>query len=400
MAYKAFVSSTFEDLKDHRKEVIASLRKAGIVVDPMEDWTAASDEPKKFSQDRIKDCDLCVLLVAFRRGHLPKSGRFSITQLEYQAAVDSAIDVLVFMLEEDSPWPRKFDELDSDPGMRRWRAKLKEDRGVGFFGLNPNSVEIAPALTRWIGDKQQAALSGVVERPPITPWSPKTVRIGIRCGLLQQVNGRIEFTKQVAESLRSNGSDWILGRPLRDSDRVLADWTEYSAMSIVVATKPETVLAEELQDHLYIECQHQLIGHLLELALKANVMRKSMGKLSVSEDLNEEMMQNFPHINSLDYLDEASGDLKTAAVLAFVDMVRARLVLHASDKSDYAEALATLILDQFGFWQGPEVLTGSTKPGSLRKPRRSRSSTMKEKAIAQKSSRKTGHKVNQGSDQG
>ena len=115
MAYKAFVSSTFEDLKEHRKVVIASLRKAGIFVDPMEEWTATADEPKQFSQDRLKDCDLCVMLVGFRRGHVPQGEKLSITQLEYQAAVKLGIDVLVFMLEEESPWPRKFDELEKDP---------------------------------------------------------------------------------------------------------------------------------------------------------------------------------------------------------------------------------------------------------------------------------------------
>jgi hypothetical protein len=133
MAYKVFVSSTFEDLKEHRKQVIASLRRAGIFVDPMEDWTATADEPKKFSQDRIKDCDLCILLVGLRRGHLPKGQQLSITQLEYQAAVSSGIDVLVFLLAEDSPWPRKFNELESDPGIRQWRAELKEYRGVSFL---------------------------------------------------------------------------------------------------------------------------------------------------------------------------------------------------------------------------------------------------------------------------
>jgi hypothetical protein len=56
MKYKAFVSSTFEDLKDHRAHVIHSLRRAGFWVDPMEDWTADSDEPKQFSQDRLTGC--------------------------------------------------------------------------------------------------------------------------------------------------------------------------------------------------------------------------------------------------------------------------------------------------------------------------------------------------------
>ena len=69
--FQAFVSSTYEDLKEHRKHVIRFLRRAGLFVDPMEDWTADSGQPKIFSQDRVDGCDLCVLLVAFRRGHVP-----------------------------------------------------------------------------------------------------------------------------------------------------------------------------------------------------------------------------------------------------------------------------------------------------------------------------------------
>jgi hypothetical protein len=172
MAYKTFVSSTFEDLKSHRQVVIASLRKAGIFVDPMEDWTAASDEPKKFSQDRLRDCNLCVLLVGLRRGHVPKGEDLSITQLEYKAAVTSGIDVLVFMLEEDAPWPRKFDELEKDSGIRQWRTQLKECKGVGFFGLDPSSIEIAPALTRWVAEKQQSlgSASSRRERVVLLKW--------------------------------------------------------------------------------------------------------------------------------------------------------------------------------------------------------------------------------------
>jgi Domain of unknown function (DUF4062) len=166
MTYKAFISSTFEDLREHRKEVIASLRKASIVVDPMEEWTAASDEPKNFAQDRVQDCQLCVLLVGFRRGHIPKGENLSITQLEYKAANEAGIDVLPFLLREDSPWPRKFDELDKDPGIRRFRAELQESRGVGFFGLAPTSIEVLPAVTRWILEKQKSLdVADKVPRP-------------------------------------------------------------------------------------------------------------------------------------------------------------------------------------------------------------------------------------------
>ncbi len=92
--YKAFVSSTYIDLKDHRAYVIAALREAGFHVDPMEEWTADSDEPKVFSQERVDGCDICILLVARRRGHVPDGGTKSITQMEYEYAVKNDIDVL------------------------------------------------------------------------------------------------------------------------------------------------------------------------------------------------------------------------------------------------------------------------------------------------------------------
>jgi hypothetical protein len=126
----------------------------------------APDEPKKFSQDRVKDCDLCVLLVAFPRGHVPEGEELSITQLEYEAAARSGVDILVFMLDENSPWPRKFDELAKDSGIRLFRAKLGECKGVSFFDLDPSSIEIVPAVTRWIAERRESLGSASSPLPP------------------------------------------------------------------------------------------------------------------------------------------------------------------------------------------------------------------------------------------
>lgn len=147
---RTFVSSTYEDLKGHRAHVINALRRSGVFVDPMENWTAESDEPKKFSQDRLTGCHFCVLLVAFRRGYVPKDETRSITQLEYQAAVAKGIDVLVYLLDERASWPKRFNELDSDPQVRAWRASLEQRHGRELFGRSPSSIDIAPAITRWV----------------------------------------------------------------------------------------------------------------------------------------------------------------------------------------------------------------------------------------------------------
>ena len=147
---KAFVSSTYEDLKDHRAHVIDALRRAGVFVDPMENWTAASDEPKKFSQERLAGCHFCVLLVAFRRGYVPANETRSITQLEYDAAIAQGMDVLVYLLDENTRWSPSFNELDSDPQVRAWRTSLEQSHGRELFHADPSSIDVAPAITRWV----------------------------------------------------------------------------------------------------------------------------------------------------------------------------------------------------------------------------------------------------------
>jgi hypothetical protein len=71
------------------------------------------------------------------------------------------------MLKEDSPWLRKFDELEKDPGIAEWRAELGESKGVSFFGLEPSSIEVAPALTRWLRKEQQGVADVSQSQPPV-----------------------------------------------------------------------------------------------------------------------------------------------------------------------------------------------------------------------------------------
>jgi len=133
--------------------VIKALRNARFFVDPMEDWTADGDEPRKLSVDRVEGCDLCVLLVGFRRGHIPEESALSVTQLEYEAARKQGIDVLVFMLDENAAWPRKFDEMEKDPEIRKWRKHLMEKTTVGFFNHDLSSLKIDPAISRWVMER-------------------------------------------------------------------------------------------------------------------------------------------------------------------------------------------------------------------------------------------------------
>jgi Domain of unknown function (DUF4062) len=158
---RAFVSSTYRDLHDHRAYVIDRLTQSGIFVDPMEKWTAASDEPKVLSQERVKDCQLCVLLVGFRRGHVAENETLSITQMEYREALRLGIDVLVFMTNEEADWPAAATAgLRADPETVRWRAELQEHKVVGFFTSRPESIDVDAALARWLQSRAESQAKG------------------------------------------------------------------------------------------------------------------------------------------------------------------------------------------------------------------------------------------------
>lgn len=151
MSYKAFVTSTFKDLKRHRARAIQELRKAGFEVDPMEDWPASADEPKEFSTERLEGCHLCVLLVARRRGHVPDGESLSITQMEVEEARRRGIDVLVFLLDDDvdeTQWPWEEEAV-----VRAWRGELLEHKGVGTFKKTPSTLQIGAALNRWVQEQ-------------------------------------------------------------------------------------------------------------------------------------------------------------------------------------------------------------------------------------------------------
>ena len=192
MSYRAFVSSTYEDLKEHRKQAITALRKAGVDVAAMEDWTAASDEPKNFCLERLENCDLCVLLVGFRRGYIPDRETQSITQLEYEAVIKRRMDILVFLLDDNAEWNEKFDERDRDkkPGIREWREHLSKRWTVSFFGNDPEGIalEIVQAWSRWLQSKAPKGFP--FQAPPLPSFyisRPKQLQELKACLLKEEV---------------------------------------------------------------------------------------------------------------------------------------------------------------------------------------------------------------------
>jgi hypothetical protein len=94
--YQVFVSSTYQDLKEERQEVIQALLELDCIPAGMELFPAADDDQWTLIKKVIDDCDYYIVIVGGRYGSLSATG-ISYTQMEYEYAVSQGKPAIGFI---------------------------------------------------------------------------------------------------------------------------------------------------------------------------------------------------------------------------------------------------------------------------------------------------------------
>ncbi|MGG5890125.1 DUF4062 domain-containing protein [Falsiroseomonas sp. HC035] len=122
---RIFVSSSFEDLREHRSAAIRVLRQLGHEVLAMEDMIAGSAAPLAKVIEMVDRSEAYVGIFAWRYGYITDEaadpqkpalinipvvggaihGQTSITHYEYLRAVQRKLPIMAFLLDEQYPWP-------------------------------------------------------------------------------------------------------------------------------------------------------------------------------------------------------------------------------------------------------------------------------------------------------
>ncbi|WP_312694104.1 DUF4062 domain-containing protein [Caproiciproducens sp.] len=120
--YQVFVSSTYEDLKEERKEVMQTLLEMDCIPCGMELFPASNESQWSFIKSIIDDCDYYILISGGRYGSVNSDG-MGYTEMEYRYAVDSGKPVAAFVIKD--PQQLIGEKIEStDEG----KAKLKAFR--------------------------------------------------------------------------------------------------------------------------------------------------------------------------------------------------------------------------------------------------------------------------------
>lgn len=132
--YQVFVSSTFDDLKEERREVSNAIAKAGHIAAGMELFPATDQQQLEYIQRVIDRSDYYVVIVGARYGSEASNG-LSFTENECDYARSKGIPVLAFLPADPDSIPNG--KTDSDPSkikkLDAFKTKLKSGRIVEFW---------------------------------------------------------------------------------------------------------------------------------------------------------------------------------------------------------------------------------------------------------------------------
>ncbi len=145
--YQVFVSSTYEDLQDERREVMHALLSLNCIPTGMELFPAADEQSWELIKQFIAGCDYYIVIVGGRYGSKGPDGR-SYTEMEYDYAVGAGLPVLAFLHKEPGNIvANKTESTDEGKAaLKAFREKIEAAKHANYWkvaeGL-PGSVAIS-----------------------------------------------------------------------------------------------------------------------------------------------------------------------------------------------------------------------------------------------------------------
>ncbi len=183
--YRIFLSSTAIDMEKHRKAVSDAVMRMGNLPMMMETFGAQPSEPVEVCQQKVRDCDALVVMVAHRYGWIPGTdeggdARKSITWIEVETALEEGKPVFAYLVDMSHGWtePKEQDLLlkaktkkEKDEvflkvqALGEFRTFLEKKARDTFTTPNDLAKKVATSLSTWTPDTKSAPGSTPKTRP-------------------------------------------------------------------------------------------------------------------------------------------------------------------------------------------------------------------------------------------
>ncbi|MDY0042130.1 MAG: DUF4062 domain-containing protein [Desulforhabdus sp.] len=149
---KIFLSSTYQDLVNHREAAARAVERLGQQGVRMEVFGARPLEATSACLEEIADSDVLVGIYAHRYGYVPAGQSKSITEQEFDFALEKQKPTFCFVVDEEYVWPPKH--VETEPGRTRLRDFLQRLRNKvvtdSFTSPEDLAFKVASSLGRFL----------------------------------------------------------------------------------------------------------------------------------------------------------------------------------------------------------------------------------------------------------
>lgn len=332
-----FVSSTYEDLQEHRTEIRALIEALGLNDIAMETWGERPCPPCDEIERAIRTSNIYLGIIGWKRGSLIPELQKSYVRYEYELARNKSLQMLVYLADPKAPvLPTSMDQGLAGEEIQQFRSEIENERSFiwGYFADPLDLVRrVSGSLFRVIADTDEFRALSSKDQLILE------LRQVMQADFLTRLNQiRVE---QTSIGSTENGNEWFLpslGRcnmgewyiPREQVRQQVADWLIAGSTTYLFLVGPSGIgKTNFLLDFIYRVQNEQraLKKHaLLILPLGSYVLGQSFFKnvqifvnrsrrlkVHINETAFRQLIENGRIILILDGLDEFARQQGEAA---------------------------------------------------------------------------------------
>ena len=149
--FSIFISSTYEDLKDERQELIGVALENNFIPVGMEQFHAAPTSQWNVITKMINECDFYLLILGGRYGSIDTETGISFTEKEYNYAKNKKMPILVLVRKPSDITEDKKDVGDDKyekmKKLDEFRKKVQSDNNTVDFFTDINNLKYVASQT-------------------------------------------------------------------------------------------------------------------------------------------------------------------------------------------------------------------------------------------------------------
>jgi len=131
--YQVFISSTFDDLKEHRDAVVKAVLQLGHLPVGMEMFSAGDQTQWETIKSYIDSSDYYLVVLAHRYGSKDPASGIGYTEQEYDYAGEQRVPRLGFVIDRNANWPMNQVQKDTIAELDAFKEKVAKNRIVKFW---------------------------------------------------------------------------------------------------------------------------------------------------------------------------------------------------------------------------------------------------------------------------